>query len=184
MAAMGMGAVRGVGLKAPSLGGSSDAAAFRANFVGPTFGRSGFISSTEFAEASYLRYQGFVNDAYTSASAAEARGALRGNPNTRVGTAVDRESALRFGNWLVHEGIAEGPGAMIQANRWLRDPTGSGLYVRPDLRIPGASVSLDATVGMKWSTDTQITRFSTYSIGDRITIVRPQQLGGSYSIWP
>jgi hypothetical protein len=165
------------------------AAEFRANFVGPTFGKSGFISTREFADASYLRYQSYVDDAYAVAVVAESKGLLKGNPNTRLGAAVDRDSATRYTNWLASENIPEGVGGMVQANRWLRDPSGTGLYVRPDIRIPGAGVSLDATVGLKWSTDLQITRFSSFSGGDRITIVRPQQLGGgqvggSYSIWP
>jgi hypothetical protein len=187
----------GVGRGATALGGAAvgataatemaatDAAAtFRANFVGPTIGRSGFISSTEFADASYLRYQGFVNEGYDLATAADARGTLVGNANTRIGSYVDRYSATSHSEWLGAEGVSEGPDGMVQANRWLRDPSGSGLYVRPDIRIPGAGLSMDATVGLKWSTDTQIMRFSNFSGGDRISIVRPQQLGGSYSIWP
>lgn len=151
-------------------------------FVGPLFGRSGFASSGEFAEASLAKYQRYVDDAYDAAILAESKGQLKGNPNTRVGNFVDRASAARYRRWLASEGIAEGPGALVQTNRWLRDPTGSGLYVRPDIRIPAAGVTLDATVGLKWATDTQIMRFNAFSGGDRIVIVRPQQLGGSYSI--
>ena len=109
---------------------------------------------------------------------------MRGNPNTRVGDFVDRDSAARFRGWLNSEGISEGSSELVQMNRWLRDPAGTGLYVRPDIRIPAAETILDATVGMKWATDTQISRFSLFSGGNSITIVRPQQLGGSYSIWP
>jgi hypothetical protein len=146
-------------------------------------GKSGFTPE-EFAQVSYERYQGYVNDAYDAATAAESKGLLRGNPNTRIGNFVDRESALRYKQWLASEGVTEGPGSVVEMNRWLRDPAGSGLYVRPDIRIPSAGSILDATVGWKWSTDTQIMRFSKFSGGDRITIVRPQQLGGSYSILP
>jgi hypothetical protein len=160
---------------------ASDYATFRANFVGPTFGKSGFISTSELADASFLRNQSYVTDAYDVALAKNARGLLTGNRNTRIGSFVDRDSATRYGAWLDSEDI---PREMVRMNRWLRDPAGTGLYVRPDIRIPGASLSLDATVGLKWSTDTQIMRFSSFSGGDRIIIVRPQQLGGSYSIWP
>ena len=68
-------------------------------------------------------------------------------------------------------------------NRWLRDPAGSGLYVRPDVRIPAAGRIYDATVGFKPYNDTQIVRFGQYSGGDRITVVRPSPMG-SYSIVP
>ena len=155
-----------------------------AEFVGPGIGRSGFKTSSDFADASFQRYQTYVNDAYGAARAAEDAGLLRGNPNTRIGDFVDRDSAARFRGWLSSEGISEGSSEFVQMNRWLRDPAGTGLYARPDIRIPAAGTILDATVGMKWATDTQIARFSAFSGGDAITIVRPQQLGGSYSIWP
>lgn len=101
-------------------------------FVGPGIGRSGFKTSADFADASFQRYQGYVNDAYDAARAAEDAGLLRGNPNTRIGDFVDRDSAARFRGWLNSEGIAEGSGGFVQMNRWLRDPAGTGLYVRPD----------------------------------------------------
>ena len=151
-----------------------------AEFIGPRIGRSGFITSREFAGASYERYQAAVDAGYSRAAAAESRGLLRGNANTRVGDFVDRFSAQQYRNWLASEGIEEGPRAMVQMNRWLRDPAGSGRYVRPDIRVPGAI--FDATVGVKLPSSTQITRFRAYSGGDRVTIVRPEVLGGSYSI--
>lgn len=154
-------------------------------FIGPRIGNSGYITAEEFAQASFLRYQGFVNEGYDRALLAESKGLLNGkNPNTRVGDFVDRFSASEYRDWLAAEGIPEGPGQFVQMNRWLRDPSGSGLYARPDIRIPSSGSILDATVGWKWSTDTQIMRFDTYSGGNRITIVRPEQIGGSYSIWP
>ena len=139
--------------------------------------------SEEFAEASFQKYQGFVDQSYPIAINREAQGMLRGNPNTRVGNFVDRESAANYMQWLESEGILEGTGHFVQMNRWLRDPAGSNLYVRPDIRIPSSGVIFDATVGTKYFTDTQIIRFSNYSGGDRITIVRPQEFG-SYSFWP
>jgi hypothetical protein len=63
-------------------------------------------------------------------------------------------------------------------NRWLRDPSGSGLYVKPDIRIPSAGVIFDATVGFKDATDVQMMRFRSFSGGDKITDVRPQPMGG------
>jgi hypothetical protein len=79
----------------------------------------------------------------------ESQGLLRGNPNTRLGDYVDRISARRLSAYLDSEGISEGPNSLVQMNRWLRDPSGSGLYVRPDARIPAAGRIYDATVGFK-----------------------------------
>lgn len=152
-------------------------------FVGPLIGKSGFRTSGDFAEAVGTRYQGYVDDAYVVGQKLESQGLLRGNPNTRLGDYVDRTSARRLGAYLNSEGGAEGPNSLVQMNRWLRDPAGSGLYVRPDVRISAAGRIYDATVGFKAYNSTQITRFGQYSGGDRITVVRPSPLG-SYSIVP
>lgn|GEM_PF-2939045 len=155
---------------------------FAADVAAPSFGR--FSSASEFGDESFRRYQQFVDEGYDLARAAEARGSLSGLSNTRVGTYVDRYSRDAFNDWLMSEGLGEGAGGSVQMNRWLRDPQGSGSYARPDIRIPGANLILDATVGEKWSTTPQIINFKNFSGGDRITIVRPTQLGGSYSVWP
>jgi len=85
-------------------------------------------------------------------------------------------------DWLADEGIGEGQGQLIQVNRYLYDPAGSGSYRIPDVSIPGANQIYDATLGFKsWSTP-QIRGFYQYSNGSNITIVRPTQLGGSYSV--
>jgi len=157
--------------------GASDA-----EFVGPLIGRSGFKSTGELSDALYVRYQTAVDDAYTAAVAAERDGLLTGNPNTRLGRAVDDAARADIRAWLKSEGIGDGPGGLVDVNRWLRDPTGSGAYVVPDVRITGAQQIFDATVGTKWSTTPQIVNFRNFSLGDRITIVRPTPLGGSYSI--
>lgn len=116
---------------------------------------------------------------------AEARGLLRGNPNTRVGDFVDRESTRRLKGWLDYEGLPESSTGLVQMNRWLRDPTpGSSLYVRPDVRIPRAGVIYDATVGFKPYNSTQLMRFDQFSGGDQITVIRPGAVGGSYSRVP
>jgi hypothetical protein len=160
---------------------SLNSGAARADFIGPRLGRSGFITSEEFAQATFERYQGAVNAGHARATAAEARGLLRGNPNTRVGTFVDDFSSQALRRWLRAEGISEGPGNMVELNRWLRDPSGSGSYVRPDVRLPGSQRIYDATVGFKPLEATQIQRFLGYSRGDYVTIVRPDAVGGSYS---
>ena len=72
---------------------------------------------------------------------------LRGNPNTRVSDYVDRISVRDLKAYLRSEGISEGPASLVEMNRWLRDPDGSGFYVRPDVRIRAAGRIYDATVG-------------------------------------
>lgn len=156
-------------------------------FVGPLIGKSGFRTSAELADAVGIRYQGFVDEAYSAALYAESRGMLRGNPNTRIGNAVDRAAVRDLNEWLKSESIKEGPNSMVQIDRWLPGPTGSGQYTRPDVRIPGAGAIYDATVGVKFNT-IQLNRFLQFSDGNRITIVRPQAINGnvvgSYSIVP
>jgi len=114
--------------------------------IGPTIGRSGFRSWDEFNAEAYRRYQQYVDEAYDDAVRAENEGMLTGNRNTRVGNFVDQTSRADMRAWLQSEGIPEGAGNLVQLNRWLRNPTGSG-YVRPDVQVPG--LILDATVGNK-----------------------------------
>lgn len=151
-------------------------------FVGPTIGKSGFGSWDEFNVEAYRRYQRYVDDAYDAALIAEQEGLLRGNRNTRLGSFVDQTSRARMIAWLRAEGIPEGPGNSVQLNRWLRNPSGTGAYVRPDVQVPG--LILDATVGRKHPETSQLMRNAEYSGGIPTTVVRPSQLGGSCSVLP
>jgi RHS repeat-associated protein len=151
-------------------------------FIGPTIGRTGFKTWEDFNAEAYRRYQRYVDEAYDAAIEAERDGLLKGNRNTRVGNFVDQESRIRLSDWLQSEGVPEGPDASAQLNRWLRDPSGSGDYVRPDVRLPG--LILDATVGMKPPGTLQLRLNAKYSQGTPITVVRPSQLGGSYTLLP
>jgi hypothetical protein len=161
-------------------------------FVGPRLGRSGFALASEFAEASLYRLQQFADDAYAALPAAEARGLLPGSPRlhleTRRGLFFDEAVRSDYLRWLKSEGLSEGNGLMIQSNRWLRDPLGTGLYTKPDYRIPGAGVIFDTSLAWKSATDTQVLRFGTFSQGDKVVIIRPHGLpssdySGSYSPW-
>lgn len=83
--------------------------------------------------------------------------------------------------WTADEGV----GSLIQVNKYLRDPLGTGAYRIPDLNIPSAGQIYDATLGYKWfETTPQIRDFYQFSGGSNITIVRPTQLDGSYSLVP
>jgi hypothetical protein len=150
--------------------------------IGPKIGRSGYESWAEFNAEAYRRYQQFTDDAYDVALAAERDGLLPGNASTRIGDFVDRDTRFRMAEWLLREGIPEGAGNSVQLNRWLRNPDGSGEYVRPDVQLPGAI--MDATVGRKTPNTPQIVRNAAYSGGKPTTIVRPSQLGGSCTVIP
>lgn len=161
---------------------SAPAVAAARGTIGPKIGRSGYESWAEFNAEAYRRYQQFTDEAYDAALAAERNGVLDGNPNTRVGAFVDDLSRARMAAWLKHEGIQEGPGGLVQLNRWLRNPAGTGEYVRPDVQLPGAI--MDATVGRKSFESAQLQRNAEYSGGKPTTIVRPSQLGGSCTALP
>jgi len=82
--------------------------------------------------------------------------------------------------WLTREGIDEGTGQLIQV--YLRDPASRGSYRIPYVNIPGENQIYDATLDFKtWSTP-QVRGFYQYSGGSTITIMRPTELGGSYSV--
>ena len=120
--------------------------------------------------------------AYARVQARVAAGKLPADAMT-VGNRTDAIARAALRRWLSSsEGIQEGPGRIIQVNRWLRDPSGSGAYRIPDVRIPGANITFDGTIGWKTAGTPQIVDFRGFSGGDNIIIVRPTQLGGSYGI--
>ena len=154
-----------------------------------TTGKYGrFGDAQTLADEAYLRYQRYTNDAYTAVMDAHERGRLSipdgMSPETIIGQRTDAIARIRMSRWLENEGISEGPGSTVQLNRWLRDPSGSGNYRIPDVRIPDANLIMDGTIGFKWQTTPQVADFYSFSGGSRITIVRPTQLGGSYSLLP
>lgn len=75
---------------------------------------------------------------------------------------------------IVDEGYnPEKQGEVIQVNRWLRDPGGSGNYRIPDVMIPGEQVIFDGTVGGKSLLTPQVQDFIRFSNGAKVIIVRP-----------
>lgn len=151
--------------------------------AGAAIGRSRFPSQEAFRDAVFDRYQQFYDQADAIAQARVAAGRWPNDP-TIIGGRMDAIARARLRSWLSSEGIAEGPGQIIQVNRWLRDPAGSGAYRIPDVRVPGARTILDGTIGTKTSTTPQIVDFRTFSSGDNVIIVRPTRIGGSYGIIP
>ena len=158
-------------------------AAFRMNFVGPTIGRSGYLSTEELSDAVFGRYQQFTDAAYREVLDAEASGVLRIRPgvprNTIIGQRTDRIAQNYLDTWMRAEKIPDG---LVNINKYLRDPTGTGAYRIPDVRVTSAGQIYDGTIGFKWDTTPKIIDFSKFSGGNRITIVRPTAEGGSYSI--
>jgi hypothetical protein len=151
-----------------------------------TYGRYG--SADAFGAEALVRYQRYTDEAYAATLRAEQRGRLNVPPgmsrDTIVGQRTDAIARTRMERWLRNEGIAEGPGQTVQLNRWLRDPSGSGSHRIPDFSFPGGNSIMDGTIGWKWFTTPQVTDFYNFSGGSRITIVRPTELGGSYSVLP
>jgi RHS repeat-associated protein len=143
-------------------------------------GRTNWTVS-QFADEVFVRYQQFYDQAYGRVQARVARG-LMPNDLTKIGQVVDSRARSAMRRWLAREDIAEGPGQVIQINRWLRDPAGSGAYRIPDVRIPSANIVFDGTIGWKSTTTPQIIDFRGFSGGNNVMIVRPTQLGGSHGL--
>jgi len=182
-ASAGAGGLELGGVDVPINGVSSAIPTAAEDFIGPTFGRSGFRTTGDFAQELGTQYQGFVDNAYAAAEQARAAGLLRPPPGismeTHMGQLVDQAARADLQGWVASEGIAEGPGQIVQINRYLRDPLGSGAYTIPDVRIPGANLILDGTIGVKTTSTPQVINFYNFSGGNNILIVRPTQLGGS-----
>ena len=156
-------------------------------FIGPTIGRSGYRTMAEFENAVGTQYQELVNQGYANTVELVAQGAVENNP-TAIGSEVDVYARTGLRRWLANaEGIQEGPGQIIQVNRWLLDPSGSGAYRVPDVYIPGARSIYDATIAEKSVYTPQVLDFRAFSGGANVTIVRPSTLitpgaQGSYGI--
>lgn len=135
----------------------------------------------EFRDAVFDRYQQFYDQADAIAQARIAAGKWPNDPMI-VGRRMDAMARVDLRDWLASEGIPHDAGNIIQVNRWLRDPAGSGDYRIPDVRIPGAGITFDGTIGRKSATNPQVIDFRNFSGGDNVIIVRPTRLGGSYGI--
>jgi hypothetical protein len=178
----GAGVVRGIARYSDVVSGGGRVAA---NNVG-RYGRFG--SADELGAEAFARYQRYTDEAYAATLQAEECGRLvipEGMAReTIIGQRTDAIARSRMERWLGSEGISEGAGQTVQLNRWFRDPSGSGSYRIPDVRIPDANLIMDGTIGLKWQTTPQVADFYKFSGGSRITIVRPTELGGSYSLLP
>jgi hypothetical protein len=133
------------------------------------------------------KYQELYDQGYALTTQRVNQG-LVANNNTAIGTEVDAYARVGLRDWLANvENIPEGPGQIIQVNRYLYDPAGSGAYRIPDVYIPSAGTILDGSIAFKTGSLPQINDFWNFSNGANITIIRPTSLvtgpiEGSYGL--
>jgi hypothetical protein len=96
---------------------------------------------------------------------------------TVLGQRTDAAARDMLRDYLSAQGIPEGPGGSVLVNRRLYDPSGSGGYRIPDVRIPGANLILDGTIGTKTPATPQVQDFMNWG-NNRVNIVPPTVLPG------
>lgn len=167
-------AIQGLDIASAGIEDATVAEVGAREFIGPRIGLSGYTVE-EFRDAVFQQYQRLYDQADMIAQRQVAAGLLPNDPMV-IGARVDFIARNGLRSWLfTAEGIQEGPGSVIQVNRWLRDPLGSGAYRIPDVRIPSANISFDGTIGWKSVTTPQIAQIRAFS-GDNIVIIRPTRL--------
>jgi hypothetical protein len=156
-------------------------------FIGPTIGRSGYRTMGEFDAGVGAKYQQLVDQGYADTMYRVGQGLVK-NDRMVIGSEVDAYARTGMRRWLANaEGIQEGPGRIIQINRRLYNPAGTG-YRIPDVYVPGARSVYDATIAEKTISLPQTIDFRGFSGGGNVTIVRPSTLvtpgaQGSYGLY-
>jgi hypothetical protein len=157
-------------------------------FVGPTIGRSGYGTMDEFRDAVAAKYQELYDQGYAVTTKRVGQGLVKNDPMA-IGSEVDTFARSGLRDWALNvEGIQEGPGRILQINRRLYDPTGSGAFRVPDVYIRGAGSIFDGTIAEKTRDLPQSVDFHGFSGGGSVTIVRPSAVvtpnaQGSYSLY-
>jgi len=149
-----------------------------------SIGRSGY-SADEFVDAVTNKYQSLYDQGYAMAQKAADNGLIR-DTNLAKGNQTDGFARAGLRDWLKSENIPEGPGEIIQVNRRLYDPSGSGAYRIPDVYIPSSQTILDGSLTFEEADFAQILDFTEFSGGARTTIIAPAGAGlkwGSYTIY-
>lgn len=150
-------------------------------------GNSGFRNIGEFTDAVIANYQRFYDEHYADTTYLVSRGFVDNDPIV-IGSRTDVLARVSLRNWLENvENIDEGPGLIIQVNRRLYDPAGSGAYRVPDVYIPGSKTILDGSLQFKTGSISQVRDYRAFSDEANVTIVRPAAAGssdvaGSYGI--
>ena len=156
-------------------------------FMGPTIGRSGYRTAAEFDAAVGAKYQQLVDEGYADTMKLVSQGLVK-NDQLVIGSRVDAYARGRMRRWLAGaEDIQEGRGRLIQVNRRLYDPAGSGTFRIPDIYISATQTTYDATIAEKTNMMAQTKDFYTFSGSGNVTIVRPSTLvtpgaQGSYGL--
>jgi hypothetical protein len=89
------------------------------------------------------KYQQVYNEADALVQRQVALGAIANDPLV-IGGRTDAIARFNLRSWLRDsQGITEGRGSIVEVNRRLYDPSGSGAYRVPDVRIPGESIIFD-----------------------------------------
>ncbi len=144
----------------------------------PTTDPSRLLPATTFDDVIAANYQRYYNDAAERVVNSFNRGeiAIPSGANWRqvLGQRIDAIARARLRVFLAREGVPEGPGTEVLVNRFLRDPSGSGRYRIPDVRLEGSQLILEGTIGNKTLADPQIVEFIQFSGGYKVQIVRPQ----------
>ncbi len=103
----------------------------------------------EFDAAVGAKCQQLVDQGYAQTMKRVGQGLVK-NERMVIGSEVDSAARQGMRDWLRSvEGIQEGPGRIVQINRRLYDPTGTGAFRIPDVYVPGARSVYDATIAEK-----------------------------------
>ena len=128
-------------------------------------------------DAIVANYQRYYTDAARDVVRAFNQGKIKlpagMNWEPVLGARIDAIARARLRNVLAREKIAEGPAADVLVNRWLRDPSGSGVHRIPDVMLKDSHRILDGTIESKTATSPQVQIFVTFSGGYSVEIVRP-----------
>jgi RHS repeat-associated protein len=123
-------------------------------------------------------YQRYINEAAEAVVNQFNRGEIKipagQSWQVALGQRIDAAARGRLLDFLKEQGVAEGPGTDVLVNRRLMDPSGSGRYRIPDLRLIKSRRILDGTIGSKTLDGSQAQEFETFSGGDTVELVRPQ----------
>ena len=149
-------------------------------------GNSGFRSISEFTDAATAKYQALYDESYAKTMKRVNLGLLPNDPFV-IGNRTNSLAQVGLRDWLNAENIGEGSGQIIQVNRRLYDPFGSGNYRVPDVYIPDAQTILDGSLQFKTSATSQVADYHSFSGGANVVIIRPPAApegwaSGSYGI--
>ncbi|HUO91805.1 MAG TPA: hypothetical protein VMU22_02735 [Rhizomicrobium sp.] len=150
-------------------------------------GNSGFRSIDEFTDAVTEKYQALYDQHYAGTMDLVSRDLIPNDPLI-IGRRTDALARVDLRDWLANEeGINEGTGQIIQINRRLYDPSGSGNYRVPDVYIPRSKTILDGSLQFKTGSMSQVTDYQAFSGGANVIVIRPATapsdvIAGSYGI--